>query len=66
MKYVVTAENRLTGLREAISSPCGFWKAELAKRKYRDMQKKSGKQSAWLRLKVEPALQTLNFTSETI
>lgn len=56
MKYVVTGVNRLTGEREAISSPHSEWKAYDLMQKYKGLQLKAGKESAYTRLKVEPAL----------
>ena len=55
MKYVVTGVNRLTGEREAISSPHSEWKAYDLMRKYKGLQLKAGKSSAYTRLKVQPA-----------
>jgi len=55
MKYVVTGVNRLTGEREAISSPHSEWKAHDLMTKYRGWQLKAGKKSAYTRLKVLPA-----------
>ena len=55
MKYVVTGVNRLTGEREAISSPHSEWKAYDLMQKYRGWQLKAGKSSAYTRLKVQPA-----------
>lgn len=56
MKYVVTGVNRLTGEREAISSPHSEWKAYDQMRKYKGYQVRAGKESAYTRLKVQPAL----------
>lgn len=55
MKYVVTGVSRLTGEREAISSPHSEWKAYELMQKYRGWQLKAGKKSAYTRLKVQPA-----------
>jgi hypothetical protein len=55
MKYVVTGVNRLTGEREAISSPHSEWKAYDLMQKYKGLQLKTGKESAYTRLKVQPA-----------
>ena len=55
MKYVVTGVNRLTGERETISSPHSEWKAYDLMRKYKGLQLKAGKNSAYTRLKVMPA-----------
>lgn len=55
MKYVVTGENRLTGEREAISSPHSEWKAHDLMLKYKGYQVRAGKNSAYTRLKVLPA-----------
>lgn len=57
MKYVVTGVNRLTGEREAISSPLSEWKAYYLVEKYKGWQRKAGKGSAYTRLKVMPASQ---------
>lgn len=65
MKYVVTAVNRLTGEREAISSPHAEWKAYELLAKARDMQRRSGSRSAWLRPRVEPAQTELKFVQQT-
>ena len=55
MKYVVTGVNRLTGEREAISSPHSEWKAYDLMLKYKGLQLKAGKSSAYTKLKVQPA-----------
>ena len=55
MKYVVTGVNRLTGEREAISSPHSEWKAYDLMQKYKGLQLKAGKSSAYTKLKVLPA-----------
>ena len=57
MKYVVTGVNRITGEREAISSPHVEWKAYDLMRKYKGHQARAGKNSAYTRLKVMPASQ---------
>lgn len=57
MKYVVTGVNRLTGEREAISSPHAEMTARDLMRKYKGYQVRAGKSSAYLRLKVQPASQ---------
>lgn len=57
MKYVVTGVNRLTGEREAISSPHSKWKAYDLMRKYKGYQVRAGKNSAYTHLKVMPANQ---------
>ena len=55
MKYVVTGVNRLTGERETISSPHSEWKAYDLMQKYKGLQLKAGKESAYTKLKVQPA-----------
>lgn len=55
MKYAVTGVNRLTGERETISSPHSEWKAYDLMQKYKGWQLKAGKDSAYTRLKVQPA-----------
>ena len=55
MKYVVTGVNRLTGERETISSPHSEWKAYDLMQKYKGLQLKAGKSSAYTKLKVLPA-----------
>lgn len=55
MKYVVTGVNRLTGERETISSPHSEWKAYDLMQKYKGLQMKAGKKSAYTRMKVQPA-----------
>ena len=55
MKYVVTGVNRLTGERETISSPHSEWKAYDLMQKYKGLQLKAGKSSAYTWLKVLPA-----------
>lgn len=52
MKYVVTGINKLTGEREAVSSPHSEWNARelLAKWKSRNCNTRP-----WKRLRVEPA-----------
>ena len=55
MKYVVTGVNRLTGEREAISSPHAEWKAHDLMLKYKGYQVRAGKSSAYIKLKVQPA-----------
>ncbi len=55
MKYVVTGVNRLTGERETISSPHSEWKAYDLMQKYKGLQLKAGKNSAYTHLKVQPA-----------
>ena len=55
MKYVVTGVNRLTGERETISSPHSEWKAYDLMQKYKGLQLKAGKSSAYTKLKVQPA-----------
>jgi len=55
MKYVVTAINRLTGEREAISSPHTRWKAELLLKRAKDLQRKSKKKCAWTNIRLEEA-----------
>ena len=57
MKYVVTGVNRLTGEREAISSPHSEWKAYDLMQKYKGWQRKAGKESAYIKLKVMQASQ---------
>ena len=57
MKYVVTGVNRLTGEREAISSPHSEWKAYELMQKYKGWQRKAGKESAYIKLKVMQASQ---------
>lgn len=53
MKYVVTAINRLTGEREAISLPHEKFRAETMKRQY--LQKYTCKRNRpFIRLRVEP------------
>lgn len=54
MKYIVTAINRLTGEREAISRPHEKFRAETMKRRY--IQRYVDVQNRpYTRLKVEPA-----------
>ena len=55
MKYVVTGVNRLTGERETISSPHSEWKAYDLMQKYKGLQLKAGKSSAYIKLKVQQA-----------
>ena len=55
MKYVATGVNRLTGERETISSPHSEWKAYDLMQKYKGLQLKAGKSSAYTKLKVLPA-----------
>ena len=50
-KYVVTARNRMTGEREAISLPCGKEKAEELRLKFTVQQKRP---RAYTYPKVEP------------
>lgn len=66
MKYVVTGVNRLTGEREAISSPHSEWKAYDLMQKYKGWQRKAGKESAYIKLKVMQASQEgeLKFSNE--
>ena len=69
MKYVVTGVNRLTGEREAISSPHVKWKAHDLMLKYKGYQVRAGKNSSYTHLKVVPASQEgeLKFvTNDTI
>ena len=65
MKYVVTAINRLTGLREAISKPASREKTDLLLLKAKQWRKKSAGQCPWLRPRVEPACREgeLEFTN---
>ena len=60
MKYVVTAINRLTGKREAISSPHTRWKAEqlLLKAKGANAKKTTGLKP-WLRPRVDEAVEEM-------
>lgn len=54
MKYVVTAINRLTGEREAISRPHEKFRAETMKRRY-TQRYVDVHDRPYIRLKVEPA-----------
>lgn len=66
MKYIVTGINRLTGEREAISSPHSEWKAYDLMQKYKGWQRKAGKESSYTRLKVMQACNEgeLKFSNE--
>lgn len=66
MKYIVTGINRLTGEREAISSPHSEWKAYDLMQKYKGLQRKAGKESAYIKLKVMQACNEgeLKFSNE--
>lgn len=64
MKYVVTAINRLTGEREAISRPHEKFRAETMKRRY-IQRYVDVHDRPYTRLKVEPAVREGALWSET-
>lgn len=50
---MVTGVNRLTGVREVVSSPHTEQQALQLMLKYQSLQRKAGKRSAYVRLRVE-------------